>query len=113
MVPGLVGRMVELLESIDRKMDRVLELLAAEDDTPELLDIDGLIKYLPSHPAKKTVYDWCTNRSIPFYKQGKRTVFRKSEIDAWLLRSRRKDQAEMMEEAREYVANHPIGGWKR
>lgn len=38
-------------------------------------------------------------------------MFDKSEIDEWLLRTRKKDHAELMEEAREYCATHPIGGW--
>lgn len=52
----------------------------------EWLSLDMLIEYLPNHPAKQTVYGWMAQKSIPYYKGDKATVFLKSEIDEWLSR---------------------------
>lgn len=81
MVPGLVGRIAELLESIDSKLDKVNVAPIPTDDTPELMNVKDLGRYLPSHPAPSTVYGWVNENTIPYYKQGKTLMFKKSEID--------------------------------
>ena len=113
MVPQLVGRIAELLSSIDQKLDRVNVSPMQSDNTPELMNIKQLGEYLPSHPSTSTIYGWCHENQIPYYKQGKRTFFKKSAVDKWLLRTRVKDQTELMEEAAEYCRTHPIGGRRR
>lgn len=113
MVPGLVGRIAELLVSIDQKLDKVNVAPLPTDETPELMTVKELGKYLPSHPAPATVYGWVREHSIPHYKQGKTLVFKKSEIDKWLLRTRVKDHTEIMEEAQRHTSKHPIGGRRR
>ena len=65
MVPGLVGRIAELLASIDQKLDKVNVVSAATDNTPELMDIKQLGAYLPSHLQPSTIYGWCSEGSIP------------------------------------------------
>ena len=99
MVPELVGRIAELLASIDEKIDKITFPSSPSGDHPEIMGINELCNYLPSHPSSKTVYSWCHNNTIPYYKQGKRSFFKKSEIDKWLLRTRVKDWTEMIEEA--------------
>ena len=47
MVPGLVGRIAELLASIDQKLDKVIISSMPVDNTPELMDIKQLSGYLP------------------------------------------------------------------
>lgn len=110
MVPQLVGRIAELLESIDTKIEKLTVSSRSNDDVPELMSVKDLSKYLPSHLSASTIYGWCCENSIPYYKQGKRSVFKRSEIDQWLLRTRVKDSYERMEEAQRYCATHPIGG---
>ena len=63
----------------------------------------------PAHPL--TNYKLLDD--IPYYKQGKTLMFKKSEIDKWLLRTRVKDNTELMEEAQRYCATHPLGGRRR
>ena len=111
MVPGLVGRIAELLASIDQKLDKVNVAPIPTDDTPELMTVKELGRYLPSHPAPATIYGWIRENSIPHYKQGKTLMFKKSEIDKWLLRTRVKDDGQLQEEAEEWCRTHPIG-WR-
>ena len=113
MVTGLVGRIAELLESIYSKLDKVNVATIPTDDTPELMNVKDLGRYLPSHPAPSTVYGWVNDNTIPYYKQGKMLMIKKSEIDKWRLRTRVKDNTELMEEAKPYCATHPLGGRRR
>lgn len=75
---GLVGRIAELLESIDSKLDKVNIAPIPTDDTPELMNVKDLGRYLPSHPAPSTVYSWVNDNTIPYYKQGKTKNLRNS-----------------------------------
>ena len=50
MVPGLVGRISELLESIDSKLDKLHVVPALVDNVTEMMDIKTLGDYLPSQP---------------------------------------------------------------
>ena len=62
-----------------------------------------LREYLPDHPAECTVYSWVAARAIPCHKTGKKLQFLKSEIDAWIMSSKRKTEDEMEKEAVNYV----------
>ena len=113
MIPGLIGRIAELLENIDRKLDKMNVAPIATDDTPEMMNIKDLCKYLPSHPKVSTVYGWVYSNHIPHYKPGRTLMFKKSEIDKWLMRTRVKDVYEIKEEAQHHVATHPLSSRRR
>jgi excisionase family DNA binding protein len=56
--------------------------------------------FMPSHMYKLTSLD-----TIPHYKpNGKMIFFRRSELDAWLLRNRSTTKQEMQEEATTYLS---------
>lgn len=57
--------------------------------------------------SKSRVYHLVSSRDIPYYKQGKKVLFKKSEIEEWLLRDRIPTNAEIDRKATTYVAiNH-------
>ena len=60
------------------------------------LDTQGLIDYLPNHPSIQSVYRWIRLKQIPVYKckETRALKFKKSEIDQWLITSRRMTQDE-------------------
>lgn len=75
------------LQELQQEVRALREMLSATPRTQSpdnYFDFQGLIDYLPSHPSRSTVYGWTCNRTIPFIKQGKRIVFKRSDIDAWL-----------------------------
>lgn len=43
-------------------------------------------------------------KSIPYYKQGKKTYFKKSEIEDWMLQTRYETKAEIESKASTYIA---------
>lgn len=70
---------------------------------------------VPPQPSSRADSLWMTsNRTIPYHKNGKSIVFRKSEIDSWLMQSARKSTTDIYDEARAYVANNPMrrGRWR-
>jgi excisionase family DNA binding protein len=70
-----------------------------ETDEFQWYSLEELVKYLPTHPAKPTVYSWIHTNQIPHSKRGKRLYFKKSEIDEWLQSGRCKTMAEIQKDA--------------
>ncbi|PKP11991.1 MAG: hypothetical protein CVU09_00385 [Bacteroidetes bacterium HGW-Bacteroidetes-4] len=55
-----------------------------QDDKDYLMSLEELQRFLPENPARQTVYQWISNRMIPYEKHGSRLYFRKSKIKEWL-----------------------------
>lgn len=89
------------------EMEELVNKLSAREAAPEpkeWMDINELCEYLPTHPAKPTVYGWVNDKSIPYYKNSKKLTFRKSEVDDWLHQRRSKSTDFLMKEAEEFMA---------
>jgi len=65
-------------------------------------NVDQLREYLPTHPARQTIYQWVNQRYIPVHKKSKTLMFQKSEIDKWLATDVRKTYAELAREAQQH-----------
>lgn len=62
-------------------------------------DLDELVTYDPEKRSKDTFYGYVHFRKIPYHKSGKKLIFLKSEVDAWLASGRRKTDKERQAEA--------------
>ena len=69
-------------------------------DSPKWMDIDELCAYLPSHPAKQTVYGWVSAKQIPVHKINKALAFLQSKVH--------KTQDDLMLEAEQFVKSKKI-----
>lgn len=49
--------------------------------------------------SKVTLYRRTSKRTIPFYKKGKKVYFKRTELEAWMEKGRRKSDGELQEEA--------------
>lgn len=105
-MPQMMANILKKLETLEQKFDALQSNNNVEADA--WFSLQDLCNYLPNHPAEQTVYGWTSNRTIPYHKNGKSIVFRKSEIDSWLMQSARKSTADIYDEARAYVANNPM-----
>lgn len=107
-------RMPEAASTLLKEMREVKGLIlngqAAKPEEDIWLDIEQLCAYHPDRPAKKTVYDWVTQRRVPFHKDGKKLRFLKSEIDNWLRGSYHQTDEELYDEGLRYVNNKREGG---
>ncbi|HEX8709233.1 MAG TPA: helix-turn-helix domain-containing protein, partial [Pyrinomonadaceae bacterium] len=52
-----------------------------QDPLPKFLEVKEVAVLL--RISKRTVYDWVSQRKIPFRKAGDRTLFDRDEILAW------------------------------
>ena len=78
-MPQALNYLISKVESLE---EMVNELSVQKDvhEQPEWMNIDDLRQYLPSHPAKQTIYGWVNDKVIPYYKNSKKLTFKKSEI---------------------------------
>jgi len=86
----------ELEEIIENTVRRVLTEIAPHSNSAnsEFMDVSEAAKYLKI--AKQTIYSFTSTSQIPYIKRGKRILFRKAELDEWLLKGKRKTVDEMM-----------------
>ena len=103
-MPQALNYLISKVESLE---EMVNELSVQKDvhEQPEWMNIDDLRQYLPSHPAKQTIYGWVNDKVIPYYKNSK-----KLEIDEWLHQGRRKSTEDLEREASEFVNSKKIKG---
>lgn len=81
-VPLIVTKVHEQLNDNSAILKQILERVAPLPN--EWLTLEELREYLPSKPAKITIYKWVEKRKIPFHKKPRKLYFLKSEIDKWL-----------------------------
>lgn len=101
-LPKAMSWMMDKLNKLDSKIDG-LNNIPQVRPAGQWMNLKELCEYLPSHPAEQTVYGWTSCHQIPFHKRGKRIMFLKSEIDAWLYDGKRKSQKELAEEAEQFI----------
>ena len=104
MLPQLMGRAVELLERIGKAIGEIDTNRTREDFFPETMNIEQLCMFLPSQPAKSTVYGWVSDNLIPHYHEGKKLTFKKSEFMEWQTRNRTATDEEVQQKALEILA---------
>lgn len=92
-VQWIKNKLTEIALKIDRMHGNAIE----KEEPPQWFSIQELCDYLPEHPAIQTVYTWTSANRIPYYKEGKRIRFLKSEIDKWMLNSKLKSRDEQGE----------------
>ena len=70
----------ELLDLIAKRAAELIERPAAEADP--WLTVEQAAGYLACKP--KRIYDLCSQRRVPFAKDGSRTLLRRTDLDAYL-----------------------------
>ena len=98
-MPNALSYLIKTVEELQSKQ---------ASDSPKWMDIDELCAYLPSHPAKQTVYGWVSAKQIPVHKINKALAFLQSEIDEWLKNKVHKTQTELMQDAERFVKSKKI-----
>ena len=110
-MPQALNYLISKVESLE---EMVNELSIQKDvpEQPEWMNIDDVRQYLPSHPAKQTIYGWVNDKLIPYYKTSKKLTFKKSEIDDRLHQGHRKSTEELQREAGEFITRKKMKGGK-
>lgn len=101
----------DLQHLFDKQGDRIIEALT-EKNEPEKKDqwfnLKQFCDYHPDSPKPPTVYGWISQNKndVPFHKDGKKLRFLKSEVDAWLLKGKRKNQFEINRLVDNAISSH-------
>jgi excisionase family DNA binding protein len=89
---------IERLEDLDSKLSRLLQAqeIHSLHKSDELMNISEVAKFLDE--SVQSIYSRTSRRTIPFYKKGKKLLFKKTEILDWLDGQKKKTVSELMEE---------------
>jgi excisionase family DNA binding protein len=89
---------IERLEEVDVKLSRLLQAQEAHGlyRSDELMNINEVAKYLDE--SVQSIYSRTSRRTIPFYKKGKKLLFKKTEILDWLDGQKKKTVSELQDE---------------
>ncbi len=96
-LPQAISLLADELKEIKRLLQKENHDNQAHIDN--WLDLDDLVNYDPGKRSKPTFYGYVRERSIPFHKRGKKLLFLKSEIDAWLKEGRKQTLSEIENDA--------------
>ncbi len=81
---------------INERLEAINQRLEAQHDRPvvsEWLTVDQAAEYL--HVSKSWIYKRTMNAKIPYYKTGKKLMFKRSELDSYISLGRAKDENSM------------------
>ncbi len=71
-------------------------LKANNEISNKILSISEAASFL--NLAIQTLYSFTSNRTIPFFKKGKKLYFRKSELEAWLTDGKKSSIKEILKD---------------
>ena len=106
-VPQALSLLLEKVTRLESLLETKTQAPKANDD--EMMDLKGLQNFHPEHPAAATIYKWVRNGLIPYYKTGKKLIFKRSEIEAWINDGRQLTDAEIEAEAIDYINRRRAG----
>jgi excisionase family DNA binding protein len=96
---------IEKLDNIETLLKQIFNTRNGSEiplsNTNEIMNLEQLAMYV--NQSKSAMYKQTANRTIPFYKNGKRVYFKKSEIDAWLTKNKISTADEIEEKALNYI----------
>jgi excisionase family DNA binding protein len=89
---------IERLEDLDVKLSRLLQAQEIHGlyRSDELMNISEVAKFLDE--SVQSIYTRTSRRTIPFYKKGKKLLFKKTEILDWLDDQKKKTLKEIQDE---------------
>ena len=88
---------VERLDDLDYKLSKLLQSQEANGlyKSDELMNISELAGFIDE--SVQSIYARTSQRTSPFYKKGKKLLFKKSEILDWLETRKKKTVTELVD----------------
>lgn len=95
MINLIVTTKEELESCIEKIIQKNLgtQKFSQGNESEVFLTVTDAAKYL--NLAKQTLYGFTSQRQIPFIKRAKRLLFRKSDLEKWLLEGKHKSTNEI------------------
>lgn len=92
--------------ALEQHQDASATELVENNQKAEVLSADQAAEFL--HIAKQTLYSMTSRRKIPFYKNGKKILFRRGDLEEWLNLGKHEQISKIEKDARNYVRQNPI-----
>lgn len=92
--------------ALEQHQDASATELVENNQKAEVLSADQAAEFL--HIAKQTLYSMTSRRKIPFYKNGKKILFRRGDLEEWLNSGKHEQISKIEKDARNYVRQNPI-----
>lgn len=99
-VPEFLGRLYLKIENLERLFTEKGNL---QPEADQLLIIQQAAEF--THLSVPTVYGKVSKKEIPYIKKGKRLFFSQKDLTDWLRSGRIKTNAEIANEADQYLAS--------
>lgn len=92
----------ETLDRIEERLRRIEMMLTElrENGVKPIMSVDEVAEY--TGYAKRYIYNLAQFRRIPHYKRDGRLLFKKDEVDQWLMENRVSTDDEINETATQY-----------
>ncbi len=103
-ITELVNEAVQ--SALEQQQETAITDLNESNQKAEVLNAEQAAEFL--HIAKQTLYSMTSRRKIPFYKNGKKILFRRGELEAWLNAGKHEQQKNIQREAFRYVQDKPL-----
>jgi len=81
-IEGIIKDAVETALIQTQQLNSEFQVQKQESDPIEILNSDQAAEFL--HLAKPTLYTLTHKRKVPFYKNGKKVLFKKHELQEWM-----------------------------
>ncbi len=91
--------------ALEQHQDASATELVENNQKAEVLSADQAAEFL--HIAKQTLYSMTSRRKIPFYKNGKKILFRRGDLEEWLNSGKHEQISKIEKDARNYVRQNP------
>ena len=92
--------------ALEQHQDASATELVEYNQKAEVLSAEQAAEFL--HIAKQTLYSMTSRRKIPFYKNGKKILFRRGDLEEWLNSGKHEQISKIEKDARNYVRQNPI-----
>lgn len=101
-MPQALSYLIKKVEAMEAQIAKIATSQVSSTHN-DWMTIKELCAYLPTHPARQTVYEWVKDKIIPHHKTSKMLTFNKKEIDGWLHGGYRKTIDEIEMEAEDFL----------
>ena len=81
-IEGIVKDAVETALTQNQELNASFQVQKQESNPIEILNADQAAEFL--HLAKQTLYTLTHKKKVPFYKNGKKILFKKHELQEWM-----------------------------
>ena len=102
----IIQRLESKIDYLQNKLDALLP--ARQTTESEWMTLKELQDYIPTHPSESTIRRLVSSRAIPSFRSGRRVLVKKSDVDDWLMRTKRSATHETDDSTSSFVSEQKV-----